>query len=112
MTVQIDMPNVFDAGLPALTYDVTETPREVYPRIRAAQDLAPVTIGPLGPEVLGYELARAVLRDNRFVIPPDLHLTAQGMSGPTSLAIEFDTPRIARAGGAIAPVGHREQTRP
>ena len=72
MTVDIEMPNVFDAGLPALVIDVTETPREVYPRIRAAQQLAPIAIGPLGPEVLSYELARAVLRDNRFVIPPGL----------------------------------------
>jgi cytochrome P450 len=83
MTVEIEMPNVFDAGLPALGYDVTETPREVYPRIREAQRLAPIAIGPLGPEVLSYELARTVLRDNRFVIPPGLHLTAQGVtSGP------------------------------
>ncbi|HWS91703.1 MAG TPA: cytochrome P450 [Mycobacterium sp.] len=83
MTVDIDKPNVFDAGLPTLRYDVTETPRAVYPRIRAAQRLAPIAIGPLGPEVLSYELAREVLRDNRFVIPPGIHLTAQGVtSGP------------------------------
>jgi len=83
VTVDIDKPNVFDAGLPTLRYDVTETPRAVYPRIRAAQRLAPIAIGPLGPEVLSYELAREVLRDNRFVIPPGIHLTAQGVtSGP------------------------------
>jgi cytochrome P450 len=83
MTVDIEMPNVFDAGLPTLSYDITESPHDVYPRIRAAQRLAPIAIGPLGPEVLSYELARAVLRDNRFVIPPGLHLTAQGVtSGP------------------------------
>jgi len=83
VTVDVEIPNVFDAGLPALSYDVTETPREVYPRIRAAQQRAPIAIGPLGPEVLSYELARAVLRDNRFVIPPGIHLTAQGItSGP------------------------------
>ena len=33
VTIDIEMPNVFDAGLPALRYDVTETPREVYPRL-------------------------------------------------------------------------------
>ena len=72
-----------DAGLSALSYEVSETPFEVYPRIRAVQQLAPIAIGPLGPEVLSYELARAVLRDNRFVIPPGIHLTAQGVtSGP------------------------------
>jgi cytochrome P450 len=83
MTVDTAMPSVFDAGLPTLSYDVTETPREVYPRIREAQLLAPMAIGPLGPEVLSYELARTILRDTRFVIPPGLHLTAQGVtSGP------------------------------
>ncbi len=83
MSVDVEISGVFDAGLPALRYDVTETPREVYPRIREAQRLAPIAIGPLGPEVLSYELARAVLRDSRFVIPPGIHLTAQGVtSGP------------------------------
>ena len=83
MTVNTELPSVFDAGLPALSYDVMETPHEVYPRIREAQQLAPIAIGPLGPEVLSYELARAVLRDTRFVIPPGIHLTAQGVtSGP------------------------------
>jgi cytochrome P450 len=83
MTVDTATPNIFEAGLPTLTYDVTESPREVYPRIRDAQQRAPIAIGPLGPEVLGYDLARTVLRDTRFVIPPGLHLTAQGVtSGP------------------------------
>jgi cytochrome P450 len=83
MTIATAAPNVYDAGLPALNYDVTESPHEVYPRIRAAQGLAPIAIGPLGPEVLSYELARAVLRDDRFVIPPGIHLRAQGItSGP------------------------------
>ena len=83
MTVEIRLPNVFDAGLPTLTYDVTESPRDVYPRMRQARQLAPIAIGPLGPEVLSYDLARTVLRDTRFVIPPGLHLTAQGItSGP------------------------------
>ena len=83
MTVNTELSSVFDAGLPVLSYDVMETPHEVYPRIREAQQLAPIAIGPLGPEVLSYELARAVLRDTRFVIPPGIHLTAQGVtSGP------------------------------
>lgn len=83
MTTPTATPSVFDAGLPTLSYDVTETPRDVYARIREAQQLAPIAIGPLGPEVLSYELARAVLRDTRFVIPPGIHLAAQGVtSGP------------------------------
>jgi cytochrome P450 len=45
--------------------------------------LGPIAIGPFGPEVLSYELARAILRDTRFVIPPGLQLAAQGVtSGP------------------------------
>jgi cytochrome P450 len=83
VTVGAEKPGVFDAGLPTLSYDVTESPHEVYPRIRAAQESAPIAIGPLGPEVLSYELAKTVLRDSRFVIPPGIHLTAQGVtSGP------------------------------
>ena len=46
-------------------------------------DRPPMAIGPLGPEVLSYDLARTILRDTRFVIPPGLHLTAHGVtSGP------------------------------
>ncbi len=83
MTVDTEMPSVFDAGLPTLSYDLTESPRDVYPRIRAAQEVAPIAIGPLGPEVLSYDLARTILRDARLVIPPGIHLTAQGVtSGP------------------------------
>ena len=83
MTIATGVASVFDAGLPTLRYDVTESPGAVFPRIREAQRLSPLAIGPLGPEVLSYDLARTVLRDNRFVIPPGLHLTAQGVtSGP------------------------------
>ena len=66
-----------------LEYDITESPQQVCARIRAAQRRAPIAIGPFGPEVLSYELARSLLRDTRFVIPPGLHLSAQGVtSGP------------------------------
>ena len=83
MTASTRAPSVFEAGLPALEYDVTESPQQVCARIRAAQRRAPIAIGPFGPEVLSYELARNLLRDNRFVIPPGLHLSAQGVtSGP------------------------------
>ncbi|CAM2842206.1 cytochrome [Mycobacterium intermedium] len=83
MTAIAGAPNIFEAGLPSLAYDVNESPHEVCDRIRAAQRLAPIAIGPLGPEVLSYELARSILRDTRFVIPPGLHLAAQGVtSGP------------------------------
>ena len=83
MAVDTALPSVFDAGLPTLDYDPSESPNEVYPRIQTAQRQAPIAIGPLGPEVLSYELARAVLRDTRFGIPPGLHLMAMGVtSGP------------------------------
>jgi len=76
-------PSIFDADLPTLTYDVTDTPQQIYPQFRAAQLKAPVALGPIGPEILSYELARTVLGDPRFVIPPGIHLSAHGItSGP------------------------------
>jgi cytochrome P450 len=75
--------SVFDADLPTLTYDITETPFDVFIRLREAQRQSPVVMGPVGPEVLSYEFARGILRDTRFIIPPGIHLTAQGVtSGP------------------------------
>jgi cytochrome P450 len=83
VTVSTLCPNVFDAGLPTLSYEFEETPAEVYPRIQAAQQRAAIAIGPFGPEVLSHEVARTVLRDPRFRIPPGINLMAQGItSGP------------------------------
>jgi cytochrome P450 len=83
VTVNTLSPNVFDAGLPTLSYAFDETPAEVYPRIQAAQQQAAIAIGPFGPEVLSHELVRTVLRDPRFRIPPGINLMAQGItSGP------------------------------
>jgi cytochrome P450 len=83
VTVSTLCPNVFDAGLPTLSYEFEETPAEVYPRIRAAQQQAAIAIGPFGPEVLSHDVARTVLRDPRFRIPPGINLMAQGItSGP------------------------------
>lgn len=83
MTVDVLCPNVFDAGLPALDYDVKDTPADVYPRIRQAQAQAPIAIGPFGPEIISHELARTMLRDPRFTIPPGMNLMVQGItSGP------------------------------
>jgi cytochrome P450 len=104
MTVDVLCPNVFDAGLPTLTYDVDETPADVYPRIREAQAQAPIAIGPFGPEIISHELARTVLRDPRFTIPPGMSLMVQGItSGPlwdkivnSLLCIEGDAHRRLR----------------
>ena len=83
MTVDVLCPNVFDAGLPTLDYDVKDTPADVYPRIRRAQAQAAVAIGPFGPEIISHEMARNVLRDPRFTIPPGMNLMVQGItSGP------------------------------
>jgi cytochrome P450 len=83
MTVNTLSPNVFDAGLPTLSYEFSETPGEVYPRIQAAQQQGPIAIGPFGPEILSHEMVRTVLRDPRFAIPPGINLMVQGItSGP------------------------------
>jgi cytochrome P450 len=83
MTVGAASPSVFDAGLPTLDYDVTGTPQQVYPQLLAAQRLAPIALGPLGPEVLSYNLVRTILRDSRFQIPSGYILAVQGItSGP------------------------------
>ena len=61
----------------------TRTPAQVYPRLREAQEQAPIAIGPFGPEVLSYPMVRAVLRDKRFQVPQGIVLQAQGVtSGP------------------------------
>ncbi|KUI01945.1 cytochrome P450 [Mycobacterium sp. IS-3022] len=80
MSIDTAKPSVFDADLPTLTYDITATPQEIYPQFRAAQEVAPIALGPIGPEVLSYELARAILGDPRFGIPPGIHLTAHGVT--------------------------------
>jgi cytochrome P450 len=76
-------PNVFEAGLPTFTYGLTATPHDVLDNVRLAQSRAPIAIGPLGPEILSYEMARDILRDSRFRLPPGITLAAQGItSGP------------------------------
>jgi cytochrome P450 len=104
MTVGTASLQVFDADLPTLSYRLDESPAEVYPRLRAAQQQAPVAIGPIGPEVLSYHLVRSVLRDSRFQVPPGIVLQAQGVtSGPlwdkvinSMLCVEGETHRRLR----------------
>ncbi|WP_442791728.1 hypothetical protein [Mycolicibacterium sp. ND9-15] len=57
MTVEAK-PSIFDAELSTLTYDITAAPQQIYPEFRAAQQQAPIALGPVGPEVLSYELAQ------------------------------------------------------
>ena len=76
-------PNVFESGLPTFTYNLNASPHDILEDVRKAQASAPIAIGPLGPEILTYELARDMLRDNRFRLPPGITLAAQGItSGP------------------------------
>ncbi|BBZ33644.1 cytochrome P450 [Mycolicibacterium confluentis] len=83
MTATSTATNVFDAGLPTLDYSLTATPHDILADLRGAQSCAPVAIGPLGPEILSYEMSRDFLRDNRFRLPPGITLAAQGItSGP------------------------------
>ena len=83
MNIKAAKPSVFEAGLPTLNYDVTDTPQDIYPQFQEAQQAAPIALGPIGPEILSYDLARTVLRDPRFVVPAGIHLSAHGItSGP------------------------------
>jgi len=83
MNANSTAPSVFDAGLPALSYSFTATPGDILEDVRLAQSRAPIAIGPLGPEILSYEMSREMLRDNRFRMPPGITLAAQGItSGP------------------------------
>ena len=83
MNAHSTAPNVFDAGLPTFYYGLSATPHDILEDVRLAQSRAPIAIGPLGPEILSYELARDILRDNRFRLPPGITLAAQGIaSGP------------------------------
>ena len=83
MNVHQNVTNVFEAGLPTLEYGMTATPHDILDDLRIAQSRAPIAIGPLGPEILSYELAREMLRDNRFRLPSGITLAAQGItSGP------------------------------
>ena len=85
MSVDVNsaVPNVFEAGLPTFSYSLTATPQDIFEDVLLAQSRAPIAIGPLGPEILSYELARDILRDNRFRLPPGITLAAQGItSGP------------------------------
>ncbi len=76
-------PTVFETELPSLNYDDAATPDEAHRRIGVAMSQGDLAMSPRGPEVLGYETVRAVLRDHRLAPPPGMGLEAQGItSGP------------------------------
>jgi cytochrome P450 len=73
-------PNVFDAGLPILAYEQLDDPDEAHRLVARARNRAPIAVGTHGPEILGYELVRSVLRDPRFRVPKGMFLAAQGIT--------------------------------
>jgi cytochrome P450 len=79
-TIDANSPTVFDAGLPAIAYEHAQNPEDAHRLIRQARLQGPIALGPHGPEVLGYELVRTVLRDPRFCMPKGHALAAQGIT--------------------------------
>lgn len=55
-----------DLGLPTLDYSHFSHPEDAHRAIADARLRAPIASGPMGPELLTYELVRTVLRDPRF----------------------------------------------
>jgi len=101
--IATNSPTVIDAGLPPIAYEHAANPEEAHQLIRQARLQGPIALGLHGPEVLSYELGRKVLRDSRFHMPKGVALAAQGITsgpapwkpligitGPTTLPIEFD----------------------
>jgi cytochrome P450 len=83
MSAYVAAPSIFEAGLPTFSYDLTATPHDILDDVRTLQSCTPIAMGPLGPEILSYEMGRDMLRDNRFRLPPGITLAAQGItSGP------------------------------
>lgn len=78
--VDLRRPSIYDADVPSLCYDDAPTPHEAHRRIGVAMAQGGVVMGPHGPEVLGHELVRAMLRDHRLTPPPGLGLETQGIT--------------------------------
>lgn len=73
-------PDVFDAGLPVLSYEDVDDPAEAHRLIAAARARGPIAIGAHGPEMLSYDMVRSVLRDSRFRVPQGMFLASQGIT--------------------------------
>jgi cytochrome P450 len=73
-------PNVFDAGLPILSYEHAQDPDEAHRLIARARSRAPIAMGTHGPELLTHDLVRTVLRDQRFRVPEGMFLASQGVT--------------------------------
>jgi hypothetical protein len=68
--------DITDIALPTIVCEDDPTPDEFHDALAKAQRLGPIAVGAYGPEVLGYDRVRSVLRDSRFVMlidaPPRL----------------------------------------
>ncbi len=83
MTIDTVRPSIFDGELPVVAAYQDAQPDEAHEIIGQARRQAPIALGPYGPEILAYDLVRAVLRDPRFRVPQGVFLAAQGItSGP------------------------------
>lgn len=66
--------------LPSLDFAHAAEVDTAHELIRSARERTPIALGPHGPELLTYELARTALRDGRFAMPEGFVLTAQGIT--------------------------------
>ena len=78
MTIATKRRSVFDVPLPTIAYHGVRCPDEAHGIIAEARAQAPIAIGPFGPELLTYGLARLALRDSRFAMPRANGLAMQG----------------------------------
>ncbi|KLO29277.1 cytochrome P450 [Mycolicibacter heraklionensis] len=96
------------ANLPTIQYGDNPTPEQFHRAVADARRAGPVALGPFCPEVLGYDLVRAVLRDPRFVTPQGIALLMQGItSGPvwdrvTRLLLHLDGAEHRRLRALVA----------
>ncbi len=71
------------AAISDLAYDHLDDPEAAHREIRTARERGPIAMGPHGLEVLSHDLVRAVMRDDRFMVPKGFALAPQGVtSGP------------------------------
>jgi cytochrome P450 len=83
MTIPTHTGTICERTWPTFSYQETQDPDEAHRIIRQAHQQAPIALGPYGPEVLGYDLVRTLLRDSRFAMPRGISLVVQGItSGP------------------------------
>ncbi|MHA0287447.1 cytochrome P450 [Mycobacterium sp. C3-094] len=66
--------------LPTLNFEHAADVETAHELIRSARERSPIALGPHGPELLTYDLARTALRDGRFAMPEGFILAAQGIT--------------------------------